>query len=118
MIRTRKLSKINPHQMPRKNDSQATTTALLAQKIDNLAAQLTEGFRLVHEKQDYTNGKVTLAGNDIVALQKADIAIQAAADAKIAEIRADFKYQQFIWYCLTVSLSLVVGLISYIVYSK
>jgi hypothetical protein len=93
--------------MPRKGDSQQTTTALLAQKLDNLDAKVTEGFKTSHEKQDYTNGKVTLAGKDIIDLQKAD-----------AAIRAEFHYNRVIWYMLTVTVSVIIALASYILFGK
>lgn len=90
--------------MARKDESQETTNALIAQRIEQLHASVTEGFRVTHEKQNYTNGKVTKAGEDIIELQKADIAL----DNK-------FKYNKVIWYSLTVSISMIIALSSYII---
>jgi len=35
----------------------------------DLAAEMKEGFQGVHDRQDYTNGKVTRASEDIVELK-------------------------------------------------
>jgi hypothetical protein len=93
--------------MARKTDSQQTTNAIIAQSIQNLDAKVTEGFRVTHEKQNYTNGKVTKAGDDIIELQKADL-----------ELDAKFKYNRIIWYLFTIAMSVVVALISYILFNR
>ena len=91
--------------MPRKTDSLQTTSALLSQKLDNLANQMSDGFKGMHERQDTTNGKVLKAGDDIVSLQKADLSL-----------KAEFHYNRFIWYMLTVCVSIIIALASYILF--
>lgn len=93
--------------MPRKTDTQQMTTALLAQKLDNLVLQTAEGFKTTHEKQDYTNGKVSKAGTDIVDLQKADEAL-----------KAEFKYNRIIWYMFTICVSVIIALASFILFKR
>lgn len=91
--------------MTRKPDpTQAVTNAVLAERLDTLTKAVTDGFTGVHERQDKTNGKVIKANDDIISLQKEQ-----------AELKADFKYNRVIWYFLTVSVSVIIALASYIV---
>jgi hypothetical protein len=92
--------------MPRKTDSQQTTNAIIAQSIKNLDEKVTEGFRIMHEKQDHTNGKVLKAGADIVDLQKVDIGL----DNK-------FRYNRVIWYLFTTAIGAIITLASYILFN-
>jgi hypothetical protein len=84
--------------------SQVVTNALLEQKIVALTTAVETGFKGIHERQDTTNGKVIKAGEDIIAIQKENV----ARDAK-------FQYNRIIWYLLTTSVSVVIALASYIV---
>ena len=93
--------------MTRRNDSQQTTNAIIAQKIETLQKTITDGFTGVYQRQDTTNGKVLKAGEDIATLQKADM-----------DIRAVFRYNRIIWYMLTVSVSVIITLASYILFNK
>lgn len=76
----------------------------MAQKLDQLQKTMEEGFRLTHEKQNYTNGKVTQAGIDIIELQKVDIKL----DEK-------FKYNKVIWYMFTIAVGIITGLAVYLI---
>lgn len=98
--------------MPKKESpTQQVTNALLDQKLTTLTETVTIGFKGVHERQDMTNGKVLKAGNDIVANQ-------SAADLKFAELLATFKYNRVIWYMLTVCVSMIIALGSYIMFNQ
>jgi hypothetical protein len=92
--------------MSRKTDSQQTTNAIIAQKMETLQSTMSEGFRIMHEKQDMTNGKVLRAKEDIAGLQTEDL-----------KIRAEFKYNRIIWYMLTVAVSTIIALVSYILFN-
>lgn len=91
--------------MPRKTDhTQAVTNAVLAERLDTLTKTVSEGFEGIHQRQDTTNGKVIKANDDIVTLQRAQ-----------DELKSDFKYNRIIWYFLTVAVSVIVALTSYII---
>lgn len=93
--------------MPRDNDSPETIIALLTQKLDNLQKTMDDGFAVTHDKQNYTNGKVMKAAEDITNLQKADISLDNR-----------FKYNKVIWYLFTAACSVIIALGSYILYNK
>ena len=93
--------------MPRKGDSQQTSLALLTQRFDALQQSIDTGFAGVHQRQDTTNGKVLKAGDDIIALQKSD-----------QDLKAQFEYNRIIWYMLTVAISVIVALASFILLNK
>lgn len=91
--------------MPRKNDPQAVKDALQAKDIEilqtsitNLTTAIDNGFKGVHERQDTTNGKVIRANEDITKLT------------------TKFEYNRIIWYLLTVSISLLIAMASYILF--
>jgi len=88
-----------------KKESQSVTNAILAEQLKNLAEAIKEGFSGVHERQDKTNGKVLKAGEDIIQIQKENV----ARDVK-------FKYNRLIWYLFTISVSLIIALGSYILF--
>lgn len=88
-------------------ESQETTNAVLAQALKSLDDKIVEGFKTTHEKQNYTNGKVSKAGDDIINLQKKD-----------ADLENQFAYNKIIWYMLTVTISVIVTLVSYIIFKK
>lgn len=94
--------------MSRKNDStQAVTNATIALRIETLTTTMEKGFTGVHERQDLTNGKVLKARDDIDALAKVQ-----------ASLKAEFKYNRVIWYFLTVAVSVIVALASFIILKK
>jgi hypothetical protein len=89
--------------MPRQ--SKAVQDALQEKTISDVQASIvtltkavSDGFTGVHTRQDMTNGKVQKAGTDIIALQ------------------AKFEYNRIIWYLLTVSVSVIITLVSYIIF--
>jgi len=91
--------------MAKRQDTQSVTNATLDLKLGTLTdtvRQLSDtvnvGFKGVHERQDLTNGKVLKAADDIKTLQ------------------AKFEYNRLIWYMLTTCISLIVALISFILF--
>lgn len=104
--------------MRKAETTQAVTNAVLAERFDTLTKAfeshtetMKAGFAGIHERQDTTNGKVLKAGTDIVENK-------TATDIAIAAVKAEFKYNRIIWYFLTVAVTVIVSLASYIVYSK
>jgi len=104
--------------MPRKIDNQMVKDALQAKDIDILKSALVDltilvkdGFAGVHARQDQTNGKVLKAGEDIIANRN-------ATDIKFTEVKSDFKYNRVIWYFLTVSVTIITALVSFIIFKK
>lgn len=77
--------------------------ALQKRDIDDLTHELHEGFKGIHERQDTTNGKVLKNIADISELQTWN---------KLRVV--ENKYNKLIWYALTLSISTIVGLVSYI----
>ena len=77
--------------------------ALQKRDIQDLVKEVHEGFAGIHLRQDQTNGKVLKNIADINALQVWNEK-QAIKD----------RYNKFIWYLLTVSISTIVGLVSYL----
>src|SRR5947208_639010 len=101
--------------MPRKSDSSTLKDALtnrditdIRSDISKLADNVTKGFDGVHQRQDMTNGKVLKAGSDIVENK-------TQLDKQIESLKAEFKYNRIIWYMLTVCVSVIIALGSYIV---
>jgi hypothetical protein len=72
----------------------------LADNLGSLATSVKEGFEGVHARQDKTNGKVITANEDINSLT------------------AKFEYNRIIWYLLTVSISVIIALGSYILFNR
>lgn len=68
----------------------------MADSMTSLAVSVDKGFEGIHERQDTTNGKVLKANDDITKLS------------------FEFKYNRIIWYMLTVSVSVIIALASYI----
>jgi hypothetical protein len=93
--------------MTKKGDSQQVTNANLKNDIANLTKTVEVGFQGVHERQDETNGKVVKAGTDIGTLQRAHDALSA-----------EFKYNRIIWYMLTISVSTIIALASFIILKR
>lgn len=81
--------------------------ALQKRDIDDLKNEIRDGFKGVHERQDTTNGKVLQNTKDISDIQTWN---------KLRSV--ENKYNRLIWYLLTVSLTLIVGLASYILYHQ
>jgi hypothetical protein len=88
-------------------ESHPITNAVLAERLDNVLKTVEGGFRKtdesfvgVHERQDTTNGKVIKANNDITMLA------------------ARFEYNRIIWYMLTVCVSVIITLVSYILFKR
>jgi hypothetical protein len=77
--------------------------ALQKRDIEDLVKELHEGFAGVHARQDQTNGKVTKNTNDINALQVWN-------EKQVIKER----YNKLIWYLLTVSISIIVALTTYL----
>jgi hypothetical protein len=84
---------------------QQVTNAILAEKLDTLTKTVgaldsttDAGFKRVHERQDITNGKVIRANDEIMTLT------------------AKFQYNRIIWYLLTVSVSVIIALASFILF--
>lgn len=91
--------------MPRKTDTPSLKDALtnrdigdIRKDISDLSAIVKEGFAAIHQRQDTTNGKVLKAGDDITSL------------------RSKFEYNRLIWYMLTVCVSVIIALASYILF--
>lgn len=91
--------------MARKSDNKEVKDALQAKDIEilnksiaDLNVIIKDGFAGVHSRQDQTNGKVLKAGDDINSL------------------RSKFEYNRIIWYMLTVSISLIIALSSFILF--
>jgi hypothetical protein len=96
--------------MPRKKDTQSVKEALtgrdiadLKQSISDLSLEMKERFAGVHQRQDTTNGKVLKAADDITKLKEENI----KRDSK-------FQYNRLIWYVLTISVTIIGGLLTYI----
>lgn len=103
--------------MLHKTGSQSVKDALQTRDITDLRQSLTElttlvkeGFAGTHTRQDVTNGKVLKAGQDIVDLK-------VETDKKVEALRFRFQYNRIIWYLFTVSLTAIVGLLSYILFN-
>jgi hypothetical protein len=80
------------------NMLQAKDIETLSKKIEDLNATMADGFRGVHARQNKTNGNVIHAQEDITTL------------------KAKFEYNRIIWYLLTTSISVVITLVSYILF--
>jgi hypothetical protein len=85
------------------NELPEVKEALQKRDIEDLVKEVHEGFAGVHNRQDQTNGKVLKNIADINALQTWNEK-QAIKD----------RYNKLIWYLLTVSLSTIVGLATYL----
>lgn len=101
--------------MPRKGDSLQVKEALTTRDISDIRADISKlaetvekGFSGVHQRQDMTNGKVLKAGTDILENK-------VLAEKQIESLKAEFKYNRIIWYMLTVSVSVIIMLGSYII---
>lgn len=77
--------------------------ALQKRDIEDLVKEMHQGFEGMHLRQDTTNGKVLKNTGDISSLQ---IWVEKQA---IKE-----KYNRLIWYCLTISISAIGVLLTYI----
>lgn len=89
------------------DEQHPVTNAVLAERLDNLLKTVEGGFKQtstdfvgVHQRQDETNGKVLKANTDIQTLT------------------AKFEYNRIIWYLLTVCVSVIITLTSYILFKK
>lgn len=89
------------------NVVQQITNALLAEKLEQLHTTTVAGFASMEQRQDTTNGKVLKAGDDITGLRSQHEAL-----------KAEFAYNRIIWYMLTVCISVIIALASYILLSK
>ena len=87
-------------------DSKEVQEALQKRDIDDLGRIMDQGFKGVHDRQDKTNGRIEKAEGAITVLEKQNI-----------ERVLGRKYEKLIWYILTFSLSVIVGLVSYIIYN-
>lgn len=88
-------------------DNPEVREALQKRDLEDLRREMSEGFRQTHELQRATNGRVLKAEKDIGDLQTYN------------KVRAvENRYNKFIWYILTISLTFVVGLASYIIYNR
>lgn len=88
---------MEPNQLPEVKE------ALQKRDIEDLVKEVHEGFAGVHVRQDKTNGNVQKNIADISALQVWNEK-QVIKD----------KYNKLIWYLFTVSLSTIVGLVTYL----
>ena len=83
----------------------AVQDALQKRDIDDLKKAMVDGFAGMHQRQDTTNGKVLKNTSDITELQTWN-------KLRLAEQR----YNKFIWYILTLTITIIASLLSYIVY--
>lgn len=81
--------------------------ALQKRDIDDLRREVVEGFRETHDLQRTTNGRLLKAEANITELEKVNI-----------RRGVERKYEKLIWWLCTAAIGAVVGLASYIIYTK
>jgi hypothetical protein len=81
--------------------------ALQKRDIDDLRAEIRNGFTGIHQRQDTTNGRIAKAEGNITELEKVNI-------TRLVER----KYEKLIWYLFTVAIGVIVGLASFIIYAQ
>lgn len=81
------------------------TDALQKRDIDDMRKDLMEGFAGIHKRQDTTNGRISKAEGNITELEKVNI-----------ERKIERKFEKLVWYLFTISITIIVGLTSYIFY--
>lgn len=93
--------------MPPESINPEVREALQKRDLDDLRKEVIEGFRGVHQRQDVTNGRIAKAESNITELEKVNIRRDT-----------ERKYEKLIWWLATTAIGAVVGLASYIIYTK
>ena len=79
-----------------------------------IGSQIVDGFKGVHTRQDTTNGRLTKQEETMLIykgeVEKKFMEFEAKKNSDIQSLKAQFKYNRFIWYVLTVTVGIVIFL--------